>query len=219
MGQKDHQEELNLDSKLRVFFSLNPSPNWHMADKSIHLTRFLAILVLKVPNVACAFLILPLSPPSLPPTWMKMNHPMVGIDHQMITMIILVHSPSMATSHDYGSTTCGDSVLHPALSVATSCGYGSITCRCSVLCPTNALSAATSHDYGSTTYRCSVLCPANTTSCIYESLGSTSSRCFVLHPHPQYAGPPVGASAFSPQWAPAQIGSVVNISTGQHMDL
>ena len=31
----NHQKELNLDSKLRVFFSL---PNLHMADKSVYFT-------------------------------------------------------------------------------------------------------------------------------------------------------------------------------------
>ena len=36
MGQKDPQEELNLDSNLGEFFFPCPIPNLHMADKSIH---------------------------------------------------------------------------------------------------------------------------------------------------------------------------------------
>ena len=52
MGQKDIQEELNLDSKLREFFS-QPIPNLRMADKSAHFTRFLANLVPKVLNAVC----------------------------------------------------------------------------------------------------------------------------------------------------------------------
>ena len=55
MGWKDPQEELNLDSKLREFFSW-PIPNLRMADKSVHFTRFLANLVPKVLYNACAIL-------------------------------------------------------------------------------------------------------------------------------------------------------------------
>ena len=47
MSQKDPQEELNLDSKLKEFFSPQPIPNLCMADKSIHVTMFLASLVPK----------------------------------------------------------------------------------------------------------------------------------------------------------------------------
>jgi hypothetical protein len=53
MGWKHSQEELNLDSKLREFFSW-PIPNLRMADKSVHFTRFLGNLVPKVLNVVCA---------------------------------------------------------------------------------------------------------------------------------------------------------------------
>ena len=52
MGWKDPQEELNLDSKLREFFSW-PIPNLRMGDTSVHFTRFLANLVPKVLNVVC----------------------------------------------------------------------------------------------------------------------------------------------------------------------
>jgi hypothetical protein len=38
--------------KIEGVFSLNPSPNWRMADKSIHFTRFSATLVLKILNAA-----------------------------------------------------------------------------------------------------------------------------------------------------------------------
>ena len=56
MDRKDPQEELNLDSKLREFFS-QPIPNLRMADKSVYFTRFLANLVPKVLNDACAILL------------------------------------------------------------------------------------------------------------------------------------------------------------------
>ena len=63
MGQRDPQEELNLDSKLREFFFPRPIPNLRMADKLVHFTRFSADLVPKVLNASCA--ILPSNPAGL----------------------------------------------------------------------------------------------------------------------------------------------------------
>ena len=52
MCWRDPQEELNLDSKLKEFFSWTIL-NLRMADKSVHFTKFSANLVL---NASCAIL-------------------------------------------------------------------------------------------------------------------------------------------------------------------
>ena len=56
MDRKDPQEKLNLESKLREFFS-QPIPNLRMADRSAHFTRFLANLVPKVLNAVCSIIL------------------------------------------------------------------------------------------------------------------------------------------------------------------
>jgi hypothetical protein len=53
MAQKDPQEELNSDSKLRSFFSSWPIPHLCTADKSVHFTRFSVNLVPSVYIISC----------------------------------------------------------------------------------------------------------------------------------------------------------------------
>jgi hypothetical protein len=51
-GPEKSSRGIKFRLKIEGVFTLNPSPNWCMADKSIHFTRFLATLVPKVPNAA-----------------------------------------------------------------------------------------------------------------------------------------------------------------------